>query len=110
MLLNWTDICDTSPHFSLLLAAADLVHSLSSHSLPHFALTCSPVRVPLSSSLGSFAGKLMALSTQDLSTVFPLDLAPFVWQVLVGDPVGPADLVLLDPSLGQTLELLRSNI
>ena len=52
----------------------------------------------------------MALSTQDLSTVFPLDLAPFVWQVLVGDPVGPADLVLLDPSLGQTLELLRSNI
>ncbi|ETV99325.1 hypothetical protein, variant [Aphanomyces invadans] len=54
-----------------------------------------------------FVGVLMGIATQNLEEVFPIQLAPPIWKLLVAEPLTPHDFHQFDVATAQTLRYLR---
>lgn len=55
-----------------------------------------------------FVGRLMGIATQNLQAVFPLNLSPYLWRLLVNERPELNDLVLFDLATFRTVEYIRN--
>jgi len=66
--------------------------------------TITPATLSLVSTMYVWVGRLMAISVRTRSSDLEVDLSSVVWKLLVGEPIGIADIASLDSRLGIFLQ------